>query len=246
MKRIIALLFVCLFTATTYAQDDEKAWSMSLSQGVYDKYIWRGLQFNEEGVNQGSLTISYDAGDLGTFSGNVWYNLDLDSENGNSSEFSEVDYTAYWSKSFDDLSLSGGIIYYDFSEVGLGSTKEVYVSASYNTILSPSLTVYYDFEDVDGFYANFSIGHTVELGFLDSTLNLGANIGYADQDMAAGYYTGESGFSNYALSAAVNFPLLENVTLTPSIMYYSLLGDADDANAEDDDFVFGVNLNVSF
>ncbi|MCM8533063.1 MAG: hypothetical protein NE330_17985 [Lentisphaeraceae bacterium] len=256
MKRIIALLFICLFTSTTFAQDDEKAWSFSLDQSISDKYVWRGIQYNEEGVNQGSADLSYDTGDLGTFGINVWYNLDLDNENANgehsgSGSFSEVDYTLYWEKGFDALTLGAGIIYYDFSEVNAGSTKEVYVSASYDTFLAPSENVYYDFEDVDGFYVDFSIGHSIDLGVLDATLDLGASIGYADDDMASAYYsdnteTAGSGFSNYALSAAVNFPLLENVTLTPSIMYYSLLEDANDVGYEDDDFVFGINLNLSF
>lgn len=255
MKKAIALLFVSVFALTSFAQEDEKAWSISLDQSISDKYIWRGIRMNEEGVNQGSIDASYEAGDLGTVGVNVWYNLNLDNENaaenlGDSGEFSEVDYTLYWEKSFDALTLGAGFIYYDFSEVNddnLGSTKEVYVSVAYDTFLAPSVTVYYDFEDVDGFYVDFSIGHSVDLGVLDATLDLGASIGYADDDQASFYYSGaESGFSNYSLSAAVNFPLLENVTLTPSVMYYGLLEDADTKDMADDDFVFGVNLNLSF
>ncbi|MCM8529518.1 MAG: hypothetical protein NE330_00015 [Lentisphaeraceae bacterium] len=247
MKKALALLFVSAFALTSFAQEDEKAWSISLDQGFSDKYIWRGTRLNDEGVNQGALDVSYEAGDLGTVGVNVWYNLDLDSENDEAGDFTEVDYTLYWEKSFDALTLGAGFIYYDFSEVNNGSTREVYVSASYDTFLAPSVTVYYDFEDVDGFYVDLSIGHTVDLGFLDATLDLGASIGYADDDQASAYYGGaESGFSNYLLSVGVNFPLLENVTLTPSVAYYGLLDSADDQDLEDDDFIFGINMNLSF
>ncbi|MCM8525160.1 MAG: MipA/OmpV family protein [Lentisphaeraceae bacterium] len=247
MKKAIALLLLSVFAFNAQAQD-EKAWSVSLDQGIYDKYIWRGLQFNEEGVNQGALDVSYDTGDMGTFGINVWYNLDLDNENGTSGEFSEVDYTVWWEKSFGDFTLGAGHIYYDFSEVDLGSTREIYVSVSYDTFLAPSLTVYYDYEDVDGFYVDFGIGHSFDLGVADMSLDLGANIGWADDDMDNGYYNGDgAGFSNYSLSAAVNIPVGDNVTITPSVMYYSLLGDANsDGTNEDDDFVFGVNVNFSF
>ena len=88
MKRIISLLFISLFALSSNAQD-EKAWALSLDQSFSDKYVWRGIQFNEEGVNQGSIDGSYDAGDIGTIGVNVWYNLDLDSENDASGKFSD-------------------------------------------------------------------------------------------------------------------------------------------------------------
>ncbi|MCH2209208.1 MAG: hypothetical protein MK132_25545 [Lentisphaerales bacterium] len=259
MKRLISFFFIAFFAMSVQAQD-EKAWSISIDQGIYDKYIWRGIQFNEEGVNQGALDASYDMGDLGTFGANVWYNLDLDSENSEANDFSEVDYTFYWEKNFDSLTIGAGHIYYDFSEVNLGSTREVYVSAGLDVILAPSITVYYDYEDVDGFYVDLSIGHSFELTE-ELTLNLGANLGWADDDQAEAYYgadengqSGDSGFTNYALSASLDFAVCENVTVTPSVMYYGLLEDAneekfddgDSVGLEDDDFVFGINLNVSF
>jgi len=247
MNKAIALLLLSLFAFNAQAED-EKAWSISLDQAIYDKYIWRGIQFNEEGVNQGSIDFSYDTGDAGVFGANIWYNLDLDNENGFSGEFSEVDYTLYWEKSFGALTLGAGHIYYDFSEVNLGSTREFYVSASYDVLLAPSLTVYYDYEDVDGFYVDFAIGHSFDLGVAGMSLDLGANIGWADEDMASFYYgASNSGFTNWGASVALNIPVGDNFTITPSIAYYSLLGDAEEDSAlEDDDFVFGVNVNFSF
>ena len=255
MKKAIALLLLSVFAFNAQAED-EKAWSLSLDQTFSDKYVWRGIQYNEEGVNQGALDFSYDLGDLGTFGVNVWYNLDLDNENDDPTDIdnsgagnvSEVDYTIYWEKSYGDFTLGAGHIYYDFSDTDLGSTREFYVSVGYDMILDPSITVYYDYEDVDGFYVDLAIGHSFDLGVADATLDLGASIAWADDDMSDAYYAREGGgFANYTLSAAVNIPLTENITVTPSIMYYSLLGDANsDSDNEDDDFVFGVNVNFSF
>ena len=254
MKKAIALLLLSVFAFSAQAED-EKAWALSLDQTFSDKYVWRGQQLNGEGVNQGSADFSYDLGDMGTFGINVWYNLDLDNENDEAGNFSEVDYTVYWEKSYGAFTLGAGHIYYDFSEQnpGLGSTREVYVSVGYDTLLSPSVTVYYDYEDVDGFYVDFSIGHSFDLGVADMTLDLGAHIGWADDDMTDAYYNGDGGgFSDYSITAAVNIPVTENITITPSVMYYALMADAnsdDDANDdlyEDDDFVFGINVNFSF
>ena len=112
MKKAIALLLLAVASMNAQdkpvvaeaAPDNEKAWSISLDQSFSDKYVWRGIQYNEEGVNQGSLDVAYDFGDIGTIGVNVWYNLDLDNENGQAGNFSEVDYTLYWEKSFDKLS----------------------------------------------------------------------------------------------------------------------------------------------
>ena len=92
MKKAIVLLLASLFAFNMQAED-EKAWSLSLDQGIYDKYVWRGIQFNQEGVNQGSIDFSYDTGDYGTFGVNYWYNLDMDDENGSAGQISEADYT---------------------------------------------------------------------------------------------------------------------------------------------------------
>ena len=257
MKKAIALLLLSVFAFNAQAQD-EKAWSLSLDTSISDKYVWRGQTLNDEGVNQGSVDFSYDTGDMGTFGINIWYNMDLDNENNDTNnntgamEISEVDYTFYWEKSYGDFTLGAGHIYYDFSMVDAGATREVYVSLAYDTILSPSLTVYYDYEDVDGFYVDFSIGHSFDLEVAGMSLDLGAHIGWSDDDMSSAYYAGDGGgFSDYSLSAGLNIPVGDSITITPSIMYYALLGDANDGqnaagNNEDDDFVFGVNVNFSF
>ena len=256
MKKAIICFLICAFAGFATAQDrvDEKAWTLSLDQGVYDKYIWRGIQFNEEGVNQGSVDLSYDTGDYGTFGVNYWYNLDMDDENGTAGQISEADYTFYWNKDLGEsgFNLELGFIYYDFSEVDLGSTKEVYAALGYDTFLSPSLTVYYDIEDVDGFYVELAVGHSFDLSeYLveGSSFDLGASIGWADDDMASGYYGATdvtTGFTNYKLSAGLNIPVLDYFTITPSIAYYALLDDADTQAGEDDDIIVGVNLNFTF
>ena len=217
---------------------------LSLDVGLYNAYVWRGLQFNEEGVVQTSLDYSYGTEDLGSFGLKIWGNIDLDNEGDDSGEFSEVDYTAYWVKSFDTLILGGGVIVYDFpSKKHVSSTKEVYLSVGIDMVLAPTVTAYYDFDSVEGFYLDFGVSQSI--GFLD----LAANIGWADDNMTDSYYDedAESGFTNYSLSASIDFELCDSVTLTPSLAYYGLLEDAqEDLHLEDDEFILGLNLNITF
>jgi hypothetical protein len=255
MKNSIVLLLVALCSFSVFAEEDAtqdagNAWSVSLSQTFADKYVWRGIQFNGEGVSQTEVSIGYDAGDAGAFGLTVWGNLDLDSENSTAGQFSELDYVLSWEKTYDNITASAGFIFYDFSEVGGGDTQEFYVGVTLDTVaFTPSLTVYYDIEDADGFYVEASASHSFALGE-NHSLDLGATLGWADEDQGANYYGGaNSGVAHYSLSASVDFPVGESLTITPSIMYYSLLSDANDLTGqagEDDDFVFGINASFTF
>jgi hypothetical protein len=254
MKNAIVLLLVAMCSFSVFAEEKvaavdnaDNAWSISLSQTFADKYVWRGIEFNGEGVSQSEVSIGYDAGDAGTFALTVWGNLDLDSENGTSGQFSELDYILSWGKTFDNISIEAGYIFYDFSEVGGGDTAELYVGVTLDeVVLTPSLTVYFDVEDADGFYVELGLSHSLALGESHS-LDLGATLGWADDDQSANYYGGSGGgFTNYSLSASVDFPVGESLTITPSILYYGLLADADDLGGEDDDFVFGINATYTF
>ena len=254
MKRLISFLFIAFFAVSTQAHESKTHVSLSLDQGIYSDYVWRGLNFNDDGVNQGAIDVSVDAQDLGTFGFNIWYNMDLsdnDDYGVESDVVTEIDYTLYWEKSFDIFTLGAGYIYYDFPEADDADTREIYVSAGFDVILAPGITVYRDIDANDGYYVDLAIGHDFEIteGY---TLSVGANLGWADEKFSeANYGTDEDGFTNYALSASMDFGLNDYITLTPSIMYYGLLDDAEDVREDgglddEDGFVFGVNLNVSF
>ena len=257
MKRLISFLFIAFFAVSTQAHESETHLSLSLDQGIYTDYVWRGLNFNDDGVNQGSLDVALDAQDLGTFGFNIWYNMDLseNTEYGLESDVvSEIDYTLYWEKSYEELTVGLGYIYYDFPEAGT-DTREIYLALSYDTFLAPSLTIYRDIDANDGYYIDFGIGYDFEIaeGYV---LNVGANIGWADDKFFEGNYQqtdkDDAGFTNYSIGASMDFAVNDYVTITPSVMWYALLGDAEDEREDgttlddEDGFVAGVNVNVSF
>ncbi len=93
---------------------------------------------------------------MGGFTVSWWGNF---SEN--TGEMNEVDLTLDYSMDVNDMiSLSVGNILYDVD--GAADTNELYAGVSLNTLLSPSLTVYYDYDEFDGnIYTVASIGHTI-------------------------------------------------------------------------------------
>lgn len=257
MKRIYSFLLVTAFALTgLQAHDSDTHVSLSLDQGIFTDYVWRGINFNDQAVNQGSVDVGLETEDLGSFGFNIWYNMDLNEnrEYGlESSTVTEIDYTLYWEKSFDIVTLGAGYIYYAFPEDDTIDTSEVYISASLDTFLAPSLTIYKDVDLHDGVYIDFGIGHDFEITET-LALSVGANIGWADSKFSeANYGNNDSGFTNYSIGASIDIPLTDNLTLTPSIMYYGLLSDAkdqrqDDFPSRDDEngVVAGINLSLSF
>jgi len=238
-------------SAGAVAQESSDSIGIDATLGYSTHYVWRGLTFNNSGVLQGDLSTGYDAGDAGSFTVGVWGNLDLNDENDEEFNFTEVDIYAGWEKSFDSVTLGAGVIKYHFpQETGSNcvDTTEIYVSAGLDVILAPSVTVYYDVEEADGdsIYVSTAIGHDFDLDF--TTLSLGAAIGYTNGD-GGNFLYGDgagSGFSDASISASVSFDLTESISVSPFITWTTLLEDAKDVNGNDDEIFGGVNFSMSF
>jgi hypothetical protein len=145
-----------------------------------------------------------------------------------------------------------GVVNYDFPNVGLtdaegnlslvNDTREAFLSywPSPTSLLAPTLSVYYDFKEADGFYGSLGVSHSIELAEKIS-LGLAASLGGADSDWGSFYFgdTG-SGLTDYSVSASLPVALTDSLTLTPGVQYAGLLDDAKDAvDASGDSLYFG-------
>ncbi len=209
--------------------------------GVFSQYLWRGIDFSgNQPVMQGGMDLSAKGVTI-----SYWSNFQMigDSDPAlDAGEMTETDLTVdYTTNVMDKLAVSVGNIYYTFNVPG--ATNEAYVGLSLDTLLSPSLTVYWDWDkarsdDRDGLFATFSIGHTIEV--MDNLgVNLGALVSYNDENV--GDY---SDFHNYELSASVDYTPLKNLTVSPSLLYSEQLGS--DASALDSKLVSGLNVSYAF
>ncbi|MCY3969087.1 MAG: MltA-interacting MipA family protein [Acidobacteria bacterium] len=145
-------------------------------------YVWRGITFTDGAVWQPSVTASNDSG----FAINVWGNLDLDDANDMSAEFNEIDLTASYGFGTDAVSAEVGFIEYLFPNTAFAGTREVYLTLGLDITASPSLSVYYDIDEVKDFYANFGVSFGGDVSDA-MAWSVDVSAGWAGDDFAAAY-----------------------------------------------------------
>ncbi|MBN2331658.1 MAG: MipA/OmpV family protein [Deltaproteobacteria bacterium] len=262
-NHVMTILFVVLvlcMTATAVNAEEKPAVSLDAEVLAVSKYIWRGLEVNEEFVLQPSLTAGY-----GGFSFNIWGNMDLTSFgedecvytsgcDDRSGQFTEIDLTMDYTHSWDAFTLGVGIIAYEFPNWEASEdTHEFYVSGAVDTLLQPSLTIYYDFDEVEGLYASFGIGHSFAINE-KLALDLSASVGYADGDYNEAYFgVDDSGFVDLSVGVSLAIPVGDMVTITPMLSYTSLINsdlrdavEAGECCNNEDNFYGGIAIAVSF
>ena len=190
-------------------------------------YLWRGFDLSDgDPVMQGGMDVSFKGL---TFS--YWSNYNLDD-----TELDETDLVVDYSFDISEmLSMSVGNILYS---VNGDDTSEVYAGISLNTILEPSFTLYYDYDQFDGdIYAAASIGHSFDIQD-GLSLSLGALASYIDAEDYDALHNAE-------FSAGIDYALTEQLTLSPAVIYSTPISDdADDVI--DDEFMAGLTLTLGF
>lgn len=233
------------FAASSALAEEEKP-SADLSVSLLSKYVWRGWEYSKDSmVVQPSITVAYKG-----FSANLWGNLDTDNDITNTNEFNETDFTLAYDGSCSFADYSVGYIYYALDNAN--DTQEVYASATFDMLLSPTIAVYRDYDSFPGWYITLGISHSVPVG--EYALDLGAQAGYydvADSDVDGGDY---SEFHDGLLSASMTFPVGEYFAVTPELYYsFPLTSDSEDqieftnTYSNDSDYIYGgVTLSMSF
>jgi hypothetical protein len=212
--------------------------------GVFDKYLWRGFDLS------GGSPVAQAGADLssGGFTFSYWSNWQLKDDivlgsEVDSGEITETDIILDYSTDLGEmLSVSIGDIWYQLD--GAEDTNELYVSATVNTLLSPTLSVYWDWDECkeEGLYFTLGVSHSLDL-MEGLALNLGALVGYNQHsDYAVGDY---SGFHNYELSASLDYALTGALSVSPSFTFSSGIDD-DAKEAIDSEILAGVNLTFAF
>lgn len=215
--------------------------------GIFDKYMWRGFDLsNSQPVAQGGVDVSA----MG-FTLSYWSNVQL--SNGcsdgedcalQSDEVTETDITLDYTHSFGPVSVSVGDIYYNFNVPG--NTHELYLGVAGDVILSPSFTIYYDWDiandlDYDGLYYSFGVSHGFDL--MDKvSLGLGATANYNDESPFVGEF---SDWHNYELSGNLDYAFTDQLSVSASVVFSS--GISDDAKeAIDSTTATGVTVTFAF
>lgn len=212
---------------------DDVGLKIEASMDVLSDYVWRGTICNGNPVWQPSVTLGYDAGDLGAVSANVWQSYDLTHKRGTSNTsrrscgLQEVDYTLAYANSIGPVGLEAGHVWYTFPNNNGHSDQELYATVSYkNDIATPTATAYWNYSDSAGTDVSavyFSFGLSRDFNPIDKlTLTPKAEIGFGDHA-----YTDSSGgteLTDQTIGLSASYAITEwfsvgaqiNYTWTPS------------------------------
>jgi hypothetical protein len=223
-----------------------------VSIAAMSRYFWRGYELSRNSVVvQPSITVAYKG-----FSANFWGNLDTKpyfqgiADPNYAATWNETDFTLSYSRTLGMLNAGGGYIYYGLGALNKDGPKradaqEFFATASLNTILSPTLTVYREIGSYQNWYFLLGVSHLLELNQRFS-LKLEATAGYllstyadAARFNAGAGYGGYPRFDGNALATNEKFSnlhdgkvtlslpvkLTSHISLTPSLSWIVALSD---------------------
>ena len=190
---------------------------------------------------------------------NYTLNNDKSVDSGRYQEYTEIDYTIDYSFNFGELSesmemdipeimealsMSFGYTYYTFPNTDWNSeafdSHEVYAGVSYDCLLQPFFTWYWDVDDGDGSYYIAGISHTLEFDG-GITADVGMTTAYNDEQ-----WTPESGWSDMNFSGSVTIPFMNYFYVTPSVSYSLILDRDTYEDAQENEFYGGIAVGFSY
>lgn len=199
--------------------------SVDLEFAVVSQYLWRGADLGKVydpagGDNHVHFQPSVTYTDASGVSFGAWASMGFDGH----SNFDEIDLTVGYSFSGKSgAEVSVGHIYYDFP-TGRSNSGEFYAGVSLpKSAFVPSLFVYYDYDDGDGWYAELSMERQVSACVPGVPLSAGLTVGYnGGQWKSAGWKTG---LSNVALTVKTTVSFRNEWSLSPALTYVITPGD---------------------
>jgi len=241
MKNTLWLIIMAGLTAgAAHAVD------LSASVDFASAYVFRGVTLNNGPVIQPGAEISGFPIDekYGSLAVGIWANYDLNDEDGDGSDFSEVDYYLSYSLPIDALDVSVSYTEYNYSG---GGTADKEIGLSFGKELG-----------TNGFYSsvsfNYGVGGAIEgdlyiLGALDYETDLSEKLS-ASAGVTVGYLVSDSGadgFNDAAASVGLGYALSDTWSLSGGLTYIAQLDDEvlSDA-AYDVSLVASVGLSCSF
>ncbi len=145
MRKIVLIL---LLMSVSNLSAGSLSWDIYLA-GV-SKYLWRGQNLYNKFALQPGGDIAY-----GDFSFGFWGSYGVPDR-----DFAEADFLLNYSRTFSSVTIGAGFTFYTFPSAK-DKSYEAYISVGYETLFSPSLSIYYDFGSGNGVYVEASAGYDI-------------------------------------------------------------------------------------
>ena len=247
---LLALSLLGLASANAEAETvDMRASPLAVTMNfeLSSRYVWRGIVLNDEFVAQPNVALAFHG-----FSAGVWGSFDLTNysqEHGGADrkgEFSEVDISLGYSHGFKKLSLSVGVVRYQYPGSEVSSTDDLNVGLVANLPVAVSFGAWHALED-GGLYLVTGASHVFTL-HARATLKLGAELGWADATCAdINYGVNSSGLTHVGLALDVPLVVNDRFSVRPFVRGSSILDSSfRDAAGSPDALAVGVGLDVVF
>lgn len=225
-RLILGLVLVGMVMVSTAAAEIEVSGDAYIN--VSSMYLWRGFDLSDgDAVAQAGTDISFKGLTL-----SFWSNYNIDN-----TKLDETDITLDYSLDVSELmSVSLGHILYAVD--GAETTGELYTGATFNTLLEPTLTVYYDYDEFAGdIFVTASVGHSVAVAD-----NLDVSVG-----ALASYYRNDDykKLHNAEFSVGLDYALTDQLSLGAAGIFSTPLSNQA-KDAIDDEFMGGLTLSLNF
>ncbi len=210
--------------------------------GLFDKYLWRGFDLSGGlPVAQGGVDVG-----LGGVTLSYWSSLQLSRSAGDglaAGNISETDLTVDYSRPLTErVSLSVGNIFYALD--GLEDTNEFYLGLSLDSVASPSLTVYYDWDQAkeNGLFYVLAFEHRFQ-PWKKLRLTPSLAVSYNDKsDYSIGDY---SDWHDVEAGLRVDYELSGSLAVSATFLASSGLSDAA-RKALDSETQGGISMTFAF
>ncbi|MEP7326667.1 MAG: TorF family putative porin [Gemmatimonadota bacterium] len=243
MRRFLAFATMpALFLALVVTRPVSAQVGFGADLGVYSAYVWRGLSLTNRPVAEPDLWISMPVGANGSITLGGWSNIELGkyddpakhiSQGGGVAgpDLTEFDPYLEYATTIGNASLSLGATGYIYPNhsgaTSESNTTELYAQLGLGTVLSPSISAYYDIDKVKGLYLEGSISHDLAVS-PSFTLTLGALAGLSagqgcDVNSNDSCNFADNGFTHADFSVATSFGA-GALSISP-VFHFQLSGD---------------------
>ncbi len=236
MIKQTALVVAALAAGASVQAEEAQASALSVTVDVtyVSDYSFRAIQLADASI-QPSVEAAY-----GDFYAGIWASDGISDASG-----SEADLYAGYGLAIDDtFSVDAGVTRFTYQGGSAGDTTEVFVGVAADVALSPKVYAYYDF-DLDNTTFEGSVGYSLPVDAINTSLDFSAAIGYVDLGDAI---AGNDDYTYYSVGVAVPYKLSETATLTVGVDYVYNSEDAVAGfNGGDNDLIIGkAGISIGF